>query len=188
MMNNNSSINLLNKIVIGSGVSKFTYEIDDDYVCVCPQSIHKEKSILTEYDMLIYLQSFKLPIVPNIQLVDIQRSRSGCLIGMLQKNIKMSKLYKPMSIGPILLPRHDNIIQTLLKMYDILSHHKIYITDFQLLYNDSEIYLIDPSNVYHVDLKYHLGHDVKLRHEELSMKYLHQMKCLREVIDYNLGE
>ena len=182
-----TSINLFSKKVIGSGVSKFAYEIDDDYICVCPQSIEKENSILTEYDMLIYLQSFKLPLVPHIQLVYIKRSRSGCSMGILQKNIKTAKLYKPMSIGPILLPRHDNIIKTLLKMYYILKTHRIYITDLQLLYNESEIYLIDPSNVYHVDLKYHLGHDVKLRHQELYMKYLYQMKCLGELIDYNLG-
>ena len=178
-------VNLDKKKIVGSGVTKFTYEIDDNYVCVCPKMINKEKIIVTEYDMLIYLRSFKLPIVPEIELVKIKKCQSGCSMGILQTNIKFGKLYKPMSGSPIELPIH--IISKIQNMNYILCKHRIYITDLQLLYNDNEIYIIDPSNVYHVDRKYHIGHDKKLKHEDLYIKYLNQMKSLDSTISYNLA-
>lgn len=172
--------------VVGSGCSKIAYQIDDENVILCSKQ-QKNDNIETELKMIQYLHSFHLPTVENIQIVPISHNKSGTSFGLLQKYIKDSFLLKPNSFPHIKLPEH--ILPTLIETFTILQKHRISIDDLQFIYNDKEIYIIDPSSVYNIDDLTHIGHQ-KYRnfHNELHIRYINQMRNLKKLIDFNKEE
>lgn len=177
-------INLSKKKVVGFGSAKIAYEIDDEKVILCSKR-RNDKDIKVEFEMIKYLESFGLPTIQDVQITSVNNTKTGSSIGLLQKHVKASKLFKPNSVGPILLSEMNQNV--LIKMHKTLTKHKIYIDDLQLLYNEHEMYIIDPSNVYHIDNQYHVGH-IKPRnqHDILHIKYINQMRNMQKHIDYNL--
>jgi hypothetical protein len=70
-----------------------------------------------------------------------------------------------------------------------LKKHRISIDDLQFIYNDNEIYIIDPSNVYHIDDRTHIGHQKdRNSHNILLLRYINQMRNLQKLIDFNKEE
>jgi len=137
--------------------------------------------------MIQYLHSFHLPTVENIQIVPVSHNKTGTSFGLLQKYIKKSKLFKLNSSSPIKLS--ETILPILINTFSILKKHRISIDDLQFIYNDNEIYIIDPSNVYHIDDRTHIGHQKdRNSHNILLLRYINQMRNLQKLIDFNKEE
>jgi hypothetical protein len=180
-------VNLSLTTKIGFGCAKIAYQIDDENVILCSKNNNtKETHIQTEFQMIRYLESFGLPIIKNIQIVPISdiMTTSSSSIGLLQKYIKNSQLLKLNSFPPVKFSEH--ILPHLIETYSILSTHRIFIDDFQMLYNDKEIYIIDPSNVYHLDDLTHIGHYKRRNfYDYIVVKYITQMRNLKKLLDFN---
>jgi len=181
-------VNLSKTTKIGSGCAKIAYQIDDENVILCSKNNNtKETHIQTEYQMIQYLESFGVPVIKNIQIVpirDIMTKSSSSSVGLLQKYIKNSKLLKLNSFPPVKVSEH--ILPSLIETYSILSRHRIFIDDFQILYNDKEIYIIDPSNVYNLDDLTHIGHYKRRNfYDYVVVKYITQMRNLKKLLDFN---
>jgi len=178
-------VNLSKTTKIGSGCAKIAYQIDDENVILCPKNYNtKETHIQTEFQMIQYLQSFGLPVIKNIQIVPISATFSSSSVGLFQKYIKNSQLLKLNSFPHVKVSEH--ILPSLIETYSILSTNRIFIDDFQMLYNDKEIYIIDPSNVYHLDDLTHIGHYKRRNfYDYVVVKYITQMRNLKKLLDFN---
>lgn len=177
------TVNLSETTKIASGCAKIAYQIDDENVILCSKNNNtKETHIQTEFQMIQYLESFGLPVIKNIQIVPISDASSS--VGLLQKYIKNSQLLKFNSFPPVKLSEH--ILPRLIETYSILSTNRIFINDFQMLYNDKEIYIIDPSNVYNLDDLTHIGHYKRRNfYDYIVVKYITQMRNLKKLLDFN---
>jgi hypothetical protein len=177
-------INLSDKKVIGFGASKNAYEIDNEQVILCSKR-GNDKYIKVEFEMIKYLESFGLPTIQDVKIARISNTKTGSSIGLLQKKINKSKLFKPNGCGPILFSEINQNV--LIKMHQTLLEHKIFIGDLQFIYNEDELYIIDPNKVYHIKNKFHLGHDrQRNQHAGIEIDYINQMRKLRKLIDFNL--
>ena len=177
-------INLSKKKVVGFGSAKIAYAIDDEKVILCSKR-RNDEHIRAEWEMIQYLERFGLPTIHDVKIAPISNTKTGSSLGLLQKYVTKSKLFKPNGDGPILLSQiNQNVLR---KMHQTLLEHKIYIDDLQFLYNEEELYIIDPSNVYHIENKYHVGHDKpRNQHAVLEIKYINQMRNIQKLIDFNL--
>ena len=178
-------VNIEKATKIGSGCAKIAYQIDDENVILCSKN-NPTTHIQTEFQMIQYLESFGLPVIHNIQIVPISHTptTSSSSLGLLQKYIKNSQLFKPNSFPPVKFSEH--ILTRLIETYSILSTHRIFIDDFQMLYNDKEIYIIDPSNVYNLDDLSYIGHFKRRNYYDyVLVKYTTQMRNLKKLLDFN---
>ena len=181
--------NLCKSNVIGSGCAKIAYQIDDENVILCSKQHLKSNDsyIQTEFQMIQYLQSFDLPTIKDIEIVTVSHNKTGTSFGLLQKYIKDSFLLKPNSFPNIKLPKH--ILPILIDTFTILKKHRISIDDLQFIYNDNEMYIIDPANIYNIDDTTHIGHQkYQNSHNQLHIRYINQMRNLQKLIDFNKKE
>ena len=178
-------VNLAKKLKIGVGSAKIAYKIDDENVILCLKQNNITTNIQTELQMIQYLESFGLPVIKNIQIVPVSHAETSSSVGLLQKYIKDSKLLKPNSFSPVEFSKH--ILPRLIEIVSILSTHRIFIDDFQMLYNDNEIYIIDPSNIYNIDDLTHIGHYKRRNfYDYVLVKYMTQMRNLKKLLDFNI--
>ena len=133
--------------------------------------------------MLKYLESLGFPIIENVRIVNAH-SPLGIGLALYQRYIKNSTLYKPFSVSPMKLSP-VNII-TLQNIYDILLVKKIYISDLQILVNEEELYIIDPSNIYSLESCYYIGfHPRQKSYQDYSVAYINQMRILKNIMEFN---
>lgn len=173
---------------LASGSSKSAFILNDELVILCPKSYSKNQEsfnlkINKELEMISYLDSFSLPTIPNIQIVQASGS-FGISLALLQPYIKNASLYKPFSIPPFILS--DNTLPTLLSLYKILETEQIFISDLQLLINEHQLFIIDPSNIYNVKTLFYIGHHPKnKKHQDFIIAFINQQRILKSIIDLN---
>ena len=97
--------------------------------------------IENEIIMLNYLSKFDIP-TPHI--IDYNE-RTGEMTQKYYTNTTLFKLYSSplIKFSPKVLYKIENITK-------ILRDQKIFIDDFQFVYNDQDVILIDPGGVYHL--------------------------------------
>ena len=180
---------VFNKRPLASGSIKSAYVVDDDtHVILCPKVYNKnyndfDTKIIKEYDMLCYLESVGLPIIKDTQVVKAT-GPFGASKALLQKYIKGATLYKPYGMGPMKLS--DENLVTLASIIDILETMQIYICDLQILVNETELYIIDPSNIYNMGTRFYIGHHPKNKsYSEYLVAYNNQLRVLKTIIDFN---
>jgi hypothetical protein len=173
------------KPIIGSGTAKRAYNIDNESVVLYPKTntANNDKKITMEYEMLRYLQSLGFPIIEDTMIVNAD-GPLGRRLALRQRYIKNSILYKPFSISPMTLSPAN--IMTLQSIYDNLVIKKVYISDLQILANDQELYIIDPSNIYCLESHYYIGNHPKIKsHQEYFVAYINQIRKLKNILDFN---
>lgn len=173
---------------VGSGSSKSAFIVNDDFVILCPKlyNINHESfnfKINKELEMILYLESFSLPTIPNIQIVQAS-GRFGTSLALLQPYIKNASLHKPLSMPHFFISKQN--LPTLLSIYNILQTEQIYISDLQLLINEHQLFIIDPSNIYNLKTFFYIGnHPRNKKHQDYSIAFINQQRILKYIIDLN---
>ncbi len=80
----------------------------------------------------------------------------------------------------------EKLVPILKDIFLKLQTHKILIEDLHFIYNDNELYIIDPFNVFNLSDLTHIGHyrDRNFYHQT-NIKYINQIKKLKKLLDFN---
>jgi hypothetical protein len=173
---------------VGSGSSKSAFIVNDDFVILCPKLFNINHDafnfkINKELEMILYLESFSLPTIPNIQIVQAS-GKFGTSLALLQPYIKNATLIKPFTLPHFFISKHN--LPTLISIYNILETEQIYISDLQLLINEHQLFIIDPSNIYNLKTFFYIGnHPKNKKHQDYAIAFINQQRILKYIIDLN---
>ena len=159
-------------------------------------SIHPERNIIkmiskfnkqyieNEIIMLNYLSKLGLP-TPII--IDYNKM-NGEMTQQYYTNTTLFKLYSsplPIKFSPTVLDKIQSIT-------NILRDQRIFIDDFQFIYNNEDVILIDPSGVYHLltESKCFIfsciqtpTQSFKKKRSEVENGFIYQMKRLQNILE-----
>lgn len=170
-------------LIIGKGSTKVAFDLNNGFIVLCPR-VESNMKMIKELEIIQYIADLGLPVIENIKVVTIS-SRFGVHKGFLCRKIPSSLLYKP--FGDPLVKLSERNLKVVQSIYNILTSQKILIVDLQLLYNNEELYIIDPSNIYNIETFFYLGYHRKRKHKDLYDNYLHQNRTLTQLINFNLS-
>lgn len=132
--------------------------------------------------MCSYLSSLGIPIIEGNSAVTVS-SQFGKHLGVYCKKITNASLYKP--IGSSLIKLSTDNLSSIQNIFEILTTHKLLIGDLQFLYNDKELYIIDPFYVYKINTPFYIGCHSKRKHNIVYDSYTQQIKKLKQIIEFN---
>lgn len=169
-----------NEIDIKSN-SKFGYILSNDKIILLSK-FNNDKLIENEYNMLLFLKSINLPIVPNLILVNT-KTRNGNRLSLYEDYIKNTKLFK---ISSSIYFFNDKIIEKIKNIIEIINKHKILIIDFQFIYNEDDLYIIDPEQIYIINdnsYKTIIDRPNKIDFNKVIIDFNKQNKVLKYIIN-----
>jgi hypothetical protein len=160
--------------------SKIGYILSDKIILL--SKLNNDKLIENEYNMLLFLKSINLPIVPNLILVNT-KSRNGNRLSLYEDYIKNTNLFK---LSSNIYFFNNKIIEKIKNIIDIINKHKILIIDFQFIYNEDDLYIIDPEQIYIInDNSYQtiIDRSKKIDFNKLIIDFNKQNKVLNYIIN-----
>jgi hypothetical protein len=111
--------------------------------------------------------SFRLDKIDNVYIIE-------------QQYIENANLYKLSSQS---FSFSNEIKQQIKYVIDLLIKHKMVIVDFQFLYTDKNLYIIDPDNIFfiHSNRFEHFHKKVRYKISDVIDKFNHQINTLKQI-------